>query len=414
MIGFDDPGTFRGQLQRGRGVAVRRAPGESGAADVVFECVIVDARWDRQTEVRDGYLAGLIRGLGLSVVPLAERLDAIAGEDPDDILLVLEVLARLLVAGREDAATVLRRYVAGGRHWGAALNAVTFVNSRRVPDGWEDLVDVALACHSDDELQDIVDNGDDSWMRTLLDQRSPRRSWQRVNALYERAGELEQAVASGAEYRNWLRTLADVPRDDLLHQVTSDAARRRWALEELGRRGDTVVLDLVEDPALRNPAGWIPGAPQALEHLGTLAVPRARGWLAGAGAGAGDSPSDVAPSDVAMTELGLRVLATSGDLTDAPVLLSALTGAFDDDDQWCFAEIPAQGLGRLQVAEAAPLLVAAWEQSVHSRARGSFLTALESCAPRSSQVEALADEGLDDCEPTVQQLARTIGSRPRT
>lgn len=142
---------------------------------------------------------------------------------------------------------------------------------------------------------------------------------------------------------------------------------------------------------MRNTAGWTPGAPQALKHLGVAAVPRARLW---------------ASNDGAIGELGLRVLAASGDRTDAPVLMSALHRAFDDASLWCFAEIPAQGLGRLQIAESVPLLSAAWERTVHSHARGDFLTALHNCAPQTA--EAAVAEGLDDCEPTVRKIARAI------
>ena len=136
------------------------------------------------------------------------------------------------------------------------------------------------------------------------------------------------------------------------------------------------MLDLVEDPGLRNAAGWPPGAARALEHLGTAAVPRARGWVSGG------HP---------LAELGIRVLAASGDDTDVPVLLAALGQAFDDDDRWCSAEIPARGLGRLRVAAAAPLLVSAWQATVHSYARRDFLTALRGCAPHAAQ--ALGEEG---------------------
>jgi hypothetical protein len=104
------------------------------------------------------------------------------------------------------------------------------------------------------------------------------------------------------------------------------------------------------------------------------------------------------------------VLATHGDHTDVPALMSALRRAFDDDSQWCSAETPASGLGRLQVAEAAPLLEAAWQATIHSRARASFLTALQSCAPQAA--EAMAHEGLDDCEPTVQETARAVRVGP--
>jgi hypothetical protein len=382
-----DPTTFRGQLQRGRGIAARRAASEPQAGDAVYECVLDDPRWDRQVEARASYLARLIRCLELPLAPIEQHLVAFDHEQSEDIELLLDVLAALVLADREDAVGVMRRYVAGGRHWCAALNALAFADPHRMPGGWDDLVGRALAGRSDAELQEVVDSGDDSWMRIVL-KRQPR-----IRRLYDQDGEPPEEVRAGDSHRRYLRTIAEAPRSDLLQQVSQNSMRR-WALEELGRRHDEIVLDLVEDPSLRNPAGWIPGAPQALKLLGAAAVPRARRWLSG---------------DDTMAELGIRVLATSGDHTDVPNLMTALRRALDNGE-WCSAEIPAEGLGRLQVAEAAPVLHAAWQMTTHSYARGPFLRALQGCAPQLA--EALADEGLDDCEPTVQEAARAISGCP--
>jgi hypothetical protein len=76
---------------------------------------------------------------------------------------------------------------------------------------------------------------------------------------------------------------------------------------------------------------------------------------------------------------------------------------------WCSAEIPARGLGRLKAGQAAPGLAAAWQGTVHSLAREAFLKGLQGCAPRIA--ESFAEEGLYDCEPSVQRLARA--PRPR-
>ncbi|WP_344661294.1 hypothetical protein [Catenulispora subtropica] len=388
MTSYDDPTTFRGQLQRGRGVAARRAASVPGAGDAVYECVIVDPRWDRQVETRDVYLAALVRELALPLVPLEQHLAAFDGDDPDDVGLLLDVLALLASAGAPDAVEVMRHYVRNGKHWNAAVNALAFVDAAEAPGVRDDLIDEAVACRTDDELQEVVDTGDDSWMRGLLERDL------RIRGFYDDGDESRHpAKAAGAGCRQWLRTIAEAPRNELLQQVTQGSCSRRWALEELGRRGDGSVLDLIEDPSLHNPAGWIPGAPQALGHLGAAAVPRARLWL---------SRQDVT------AELGLRVLAGSGDYTDVPVLVAALRNALDDES-WCFAEIPAEGLGRLQVSEALPLLSAAWEQTAHSYARGPFLTALHRCVPEAAQTTAAADEGLSDCEPTVREIAQDLG-----
>jgi hypothetical protein len=57
----------------------------------------------------------------------------------------------------------------------------------------------------------------------------------------------------------------------------------------------------------------------------------------------------------------------------------------------------------LKIREAASELMAAWEGTVHSRARETFLDGLRGCAPQEAEIVAV--EGLDDCEPTVQQRA---------
>jgi hypothetical protein len=392
MADFDDPATFRGQLQRGRGIAARRAPGEPQAADAVYECVIHDPRWDRQTEARDTYLAALIQRLELPLGPIEQHLLAFDDDDPDDIGLLLDVLAGLALAGRQDAVGALQRYVAEGRHWSTALNALAFAGPEGTTGAWFDLVEDSLTHRTDAELQEMKDDGDNSWMFSLLE-RNPRI--QAFFPFYADSHSAEQGQNPNAGFRDWLRTLTTAPREELLERVVNRTGRRRWALEELGRRQDQIVLDLLEDPGLRNEAGWIPGAVQALEHLGTAAVPRARIWAGG---------------DYPLSELGIRVLAASGDHSDVPVLMAALSQAFDDADQWCAAEDPAQGLGRLRIAEAAPLLTAAWDATVHSHAREAFLAALRDCAPHA--VETLAEEGLDDCEPRVRELAQTM-STPR-
>lgn len=62
---YADPATPRGRLQRGRGLGARRARSTPDDADLVYECVVSDSRWDRQTESRDSYLARLVHRLDL-------------------------------------------------------------------------------------------------------------------------------------------------------------------------------------------------------------------------------------------------------------------------------------------------------------------------------------------------------------
>jgi hypothetical protein len=82
--------------------------------------------------------------------------------------------------------------------------------------------------------------------------------------------------------------------------------------------------------------------------------------------------------------------------------MNALATALADED-WCGLEAPAKGLGRLAVADAADLLVRAWESTVHSYARIALFQGLTGCL--STGLDRFAAEGLDDCEVAVQEMA---------
>jgi len=335
MTDYDSPATFRGQLRRGRGIAVQRATTEPHAAEMVYECVFEDVRWDRLCDTRGGYLAGLIHRLDLSLAPIERRLAA--AEDLQTVEYCLDVLAHLPFVGRADAASVLRRYAAEGRHRQAALDAIA------------------------DEVT------------------ASRKANQRP----------------GAERRARRRTAAEVSTDELDRDIAAGGRERALALEELGRRGDQRVMDFAEQTCLYNAAAWIPGMSRALGHLGTAAVPRARAWSAG------DNPT--------LAHFAVTVLAEHGDVGDVEILHAALNSYVAEED-WCGAEKPARGLGRLGAQEAISDLMAAWEATPHSLARVDFLQALIAC--RAPQAAACAEEGLFDCEPEVQQIARASTDRP--
>lgn len=151
---FADPGSLAGQLERGRGVAVRRVVAAAGAAEVVYRCVVEDSRWDRKVEERDSYLAGWIIRLGLPVAPLERHLSA--ATDAEDIWLCLEVLGQLAFAGRWDAAELLRRYALDGRFWSDAVEAIGLSGSWKLPGVLDGLADGVAAGHSDADLAAAV------------------------------------------------------------------------------------------------------------------------------------------------------------------------------------------------------------------------------------------------------------------
>jgi hypothetical protein len=380
MTSHDDPATFRGQLQRGRGIAARRAPREPGAADAVYECVISDPRWDRQVDQRDGYLASLILRLDLSLEPIERHLTASDDEDVDGVELALQVLALLPFVGRRDATAVLRRYALEGRHWDAALDAIGSAGTLKLADLWVGLADDIVAGHGEDRIRAVAWYGSEPWKTWAESQPETRR-------ILDDTRPRQQSHGPETQYRQLRQTITETTTEELIRQVVAGGPERRLALEALGDRGDRLVLDLAEDPGLRNAAGWIPGMPQALHHLGTAAVPRARVWITGEGI---------------LAELGARVLAEHGNDSDVPALLSALCHDLDDEN-WCSAEIPARGLGRLHARHAADDLAAAWENTAHSLARQAFLDGLRGCAPEIA--EPFAEEGLWDCESSVRQFA---------
>nr|WP_062339264.1 hypothetical protein [Herbidospora sakaeratensis] len=349
-----------------------------GAADAVYECVITDPRWDRQVDQRDGYLAGLIARLDLPLAPIEQHLLTYDGEDAEPVELALRVLALLPMAGRLDAAAVLRGYAIDGPHWSTALEAIGDSGAMTLPAIWDGLADDIMANRDDAQLAQAIWCDSEPWTTFARSQPRVRRIIVERNA----------SRPPGPARRDTRPGIVAIGTEDLIGLVAAGGSGRRRALEELGRRGDRVVFDFAEDPGLRNAAGWLPGIPQALHHLGRDALPRARTWI-----GSGDDT---------LVAFGERVVAEVGDRGDAPALLAALHRTVAAGE-WCAAEVPARGLGRLGIQEAASELMAAWEGTLHSLAREAFLDGLRGCAPR--EAEALVVEGLDDCEPTVRRRA---------
>ncbi|MBR7831839.1 hypothetical protein KDL01_01120 [Actinospica durhamensis] len=198
----------------------------------------------------------------------------------------------------------------------------------------------------------------------------------------------EARPRAGSAYRARRQEATEASLDDLVRGVATGGQERAHALAELGRRGEHRVLDLAEEICRDNPPAGVPGMSQALDHLGSAAVPRARVWSVGG------SPT--------LARLGIRVLAEHGDTGDVGTLHAALNGYVAGGD-WCAAETPARGLGRIGAPDAVGDLMAAWEATPHSLARPNFLQALVGC--RAPWAEACAEEGLFDCQEEVQILA---------
>ena len=376
---FADPASFRGQLERGRGIAVFRAADQPGAGDVIYRCVVEDSRWDRQVEERDLYLARLIGGLGLSLTPLEENL--YRAPDAEDIWLTLGVLGTLPFVGRADAADMLQRYAVEGQHWVDAMEAISSIGSWKVYGNLDNLADRVVGGHTDAELAEAA-AAVEPWLTFA---RTQPRIAALINDLgIRRAGRSPQPDPG----------LERGERVDLVKRVLGTQRRERYdALMELGRSGDLRLLDLAADPALRNSLGWTPGMWPALDLLGDLAVPAARQWLDHA--------------DSTLVDLGIGVLSRHGDHGDGPVLLADVSKAIEAE-AWCGLELPVRGLGRIGYVEATDVLLHVWEVTVHSSSRAAVLEGLAGCSPRDA--ERVAVEALDDCEEAVQRAAGRLAS----
>ncbi|GAA2156581.1 hypothetical protein GCM10009760_57720 [Kitasatospora kazusensis] len=374
---YADPSSLHGQLQRGRGIGATRALSDPGvAADLVYACAVTDSRWDRQTEHRSSYLARLIHRLDLPLDPIERYVFDYDGDDADGIEPTLRILTELPLLGRFDAVPVLRRYAVEGRHWADGLETIAYSDAwEQLPKLWTGLDADILARRGDAELGAAIDEKSAPWT-------SWAQAWPRVRRF------LDGGTDSGpAPVRP---DLSDTGTTDLHRLVAARPGRgRQLALRELGRRGDLVVLDMAEDAGLRNAAGGTPGIAQALRHLGSAAVPRARAWSVS--------------GDDFLEWLAVEVLSGCGESEDSPYLLNAFTTAAAEGS-WCATESPAKGLGRLRIAGATDVLVHAWESTVHSYAREALLEGLRGCAPQ-PVADGFTEEAIDDCEPRVQEAA---------
>lgn len=366
--------TLLGQLQRGRGLGPRRAIAATGrratfAAGAVYDCVTRDPRWDNQSDDRALYLARLITGLALPTAPIAAHL-AKAGTAAwaDDLAIAtLGCLARL---GRDDAIPALRRHVAEGHTWTTAFGELSECD----PAALEGLDEVLLARADDDDLAWLVLAADDN-----------TEPWPRWRERHPRIAAASRSKHKARNRRRHRPDLSNEPREALVATLRRPTGGRVAAARELERRGDPVLLDLVEDLCRDRP--WPPGLAPAATALGAIALPRARSWLA---------------SDASYAAIGLRVIAEHGTSADAPILVAAVERALSTED-WCGVHRLPCALARLEIRAAVPMLRVMWEQTPHDYVRSDVLPALVTLDPAGSA--PYLSEGLWDSEGTVRQYA---------
>ncbi|MFJ5776388.1 hypothetical protein [Streptomyces sp. NPDC093094] len=356
--------SVEGLLQRGRGLgAVRALRDPRGSSGFVYDGIRRDWRWDG-TDDRSLYLARSVRDLELSPAPLVDQL---AG-DEEACLRACEVLELLALAGSDEAREGIRAYVREGEHWSRVLESVS---DSWPPRWWEDLGDVARArIGAEAELPWFRE----PWTRFGIEVRS-RPSVARPSLAGLGAGEL-------------LALLAGTRTDD---------ATKVDALRALNGREPAVegLIPLV--PSLGTPDGRrpLPLVGRAVERLGALAVPAARGW-------ARDDRSWLA-------RLGADVLADHGGPETLPGLVEELAGQWAAR-AWCGPDRTARRLARFgpDAAAAVPWLRRFWLHTPHSYERVAYLKAL--AAIDRDGLDHVHTESLWDCEEGARLLG--IASAP--
>ncbi|MFE7137152.1 hypothetical protein ACFVAG_05355 [Streptomyces sp. NPDC057644] len=360
---YAHPDSMDGLLQRGRGLgAVRALRDRRGAAAFVYDGIRRDWRWD-ETDDRSLYLARLIRDGELSLAPVVGML----ASDEDTCSGACEVLELLALAGSDEAREGLRAYVREGEHWGRVLESVAACWPL---EWWEDLGDVARG-------------------RIAAEAETPWASepWARFGVETRSRPAVARPSPVGLGTAELLALLAD---------ARTENAMKIDALRELnGREPAEGLIPLV--PSLGTPDGRrsLPLVRRAVERLGALAVPAARGWV-----------RDDCPW---LARLGADVLADHPGPDAVPGLVDELAGQWTSRT-WCGPDRTARRLALFgaDAADALPYLRRFWQFTPHSYERTAYLEAW--AAIGRDGLDSLYTESLWDCEETTRLLG--IASAP--
>ncbi|MET7370795.1 hypothetical protein ABZS61_34020 [Streptomyces sp. NPDC005566] len=356
--------TLEGLLQRGRGLGAERARCDPEAAvPFVYDGIRRDWKWDYQSDTRYLYQARLIRDLKLSPMPVVDQL---AG-DEEECSRAAGVLELLALAGSDEAREGLRAYIREGKRWVPVLESVA---DYWPAEWWEDLGDVARARIGGEE---DLPWSFEPWSRFGIE--VPGRRFPPRPSLGGLSDEelLALLAASGTEF--------SMKIDALRALAVRDPAEG--------------LIPLV--PSLGTPDGRrsLPLLRRAVDRLGALAVPAARGWAV-------DGREWLA-------RLGADVLADHPRPEALPVLVAELTEQWEARD-WCGPDTTATRLARFgaEAADAVPVLRRYWRHTPHSYERADYLAALAAIDP--SGLDDAYTESLWDCEERARLLA--IASAP--
>lgn len=396
-----------GQLQRGRGegfLAARALP-RPAAADLVWECIVHDPRYDRQVESRSEYYAALTEEAGLSVETL--RPQNCPEKEPDtDQRLVVGVLGELMTKGVAGAADVLLDHVACGTGWDQAIYWI----SQSPGELYRQLPDVIEGRFPQDERVAIVhrwrrqvpwDRMADQyrWVSQAIDSLDDRAEWKKARPelppMDRPAAELRLHPWSFALPKRLLHRLTVMlrpgERDVLIAALETPGHGRRVALAALARLDDPGGISVAE-AILRVDASGAERA-AALRYLKTLSAEHtlglARMWL-----GEPDGRGVAAQ----------MVFERHAEASDLPAMVSGLGDAWKTRDFYALCSfINALAL----LSDPGPLeqLATIYEEAEYSYARRRAARALIAI-DKHVFVERYATPALWDCEPDVQELAR--------
>ncbi|UUU28775.1 hypothetical protein JIX56_02060 [Streptomyces sp. CA-210063] len=363
---YASPRSLKGLLQRGRGLGALRALDEpETSAELVYEVVRQDWRWDTIVDDRHLYLARLIRELELPLDPVF----ALLAGDGDDCERATGILELLALAGSVEAREGLRGYVREGEHWADVLESVADLWPA---EWWDDLADVA---------RDRLGGDRPRWWRSEPWARWRMRAGTNTPVRPPRPHTMPHTIDVGPSSRQLLEVLAD---------DGSAAHAKTRALRALtGRPPEPALIPLVPDLAEVNGELPLPLLGVAVLRLGALAVPEARAWAV-----------DGRPW---LSWIGVQVLAAHGTTQDLPVLMAELS-AQEEARQWCGPSTLAAGIARFGAAgaEAGPVLRRLWLRTPHSYERPDCLRALSAVAP--AGLDFAYTESLWDCESNARLL----------
>ncbi|MGC5015130.1 hypothetical protein ACLQ2R_30580 [Streptosporangium sp. DT93] len=371
--------SLHGRLQRGLGGAVHQALKESGAGDLVYDCISRDPRGDSM-ESRGLYYARLVVDLGLPFDPIVTHLfeTEATGNGCEPTSLAIDVLMTLVQLGYRRAGEHLHRYVCKGANWEEALGALFFLGDPTLMEGLDEML--LSEIDNDESIPDILGSPDNDAMRAWIQARP------RIAQAYEN----EQAHRR--QFRHRPRPSLEHLSDEELYGIaTGTGPAVNGALVELGNRGDLRALRLVQQLYSKNPITHSSITTTVIDSLGEKLLPMARAW--------------VAKPNIGM-EHGYRILAKHGTLGDAPALVDGVT-AIVQNDKWprsLFALVDA--LTRLPVLDSLPILGEAWRTTRISSLRRQILEAIHRIDP--SSAAPYAEEGLWDCESMTRRLAATL------